>query len=93
MADVFNAEVVTLEVSEGAAFGAALQALWCWRRQQGETVAIEDVTDAFVKLNRKETATPDAKAVEVYRAMQSLQDQTSRALRPVFGGHRALVNR
>jgi sugar (pentulose or hexulose) kinase len=32
MADVFNAEVVTLKVSEGAAYGAALQALWCWRR-------------------------------------------------------------
>ena len=35
MADVFNAEVVTLKVGEGAAYGAALQALWCWRRQQG----------------------------------------------------------
>jgi xylulokinase len=34
MADVFNAEVVTLKVSEGAAYGAALQALWCWRLQQ-----------------------------------------------------------
>jgi sugar (pentulose or hexulose) kinase len=31
MADVFNAEVVTLKVGEGAAYGAALQALWCWR--------------------------------------------------------------
>ena len=36
MADVFNAEVATLQVSEGAAYGAALQALWCWRLQQGE---------------------------------------------------------
>ena len=35
MADVFNAEVVTLKVSEGAAYGAALQALWCWRRRTG----------------------------------------------------------
>ena len=38
MADVFNAEVVTLKVSEGAAYGAALQALWCWRLQKGEKV-------------------------------------------------------
>ena len=36
MADVFNAEVVTLKVAEGAAYGAALQALWCWRREKGE---------------------------------------------------------
>ena len=38
MADVFNAEVVTLKVSESAAYGAALQALWCWRLQQGEKI-------------------------------------------------------
>jgi xylulokinase len=49
MADVFNAEVVTLKVSEGAAYGAALQALWCWRLQQGEKIKIEDITDEFVR--------------------------------------------
>jgi xylulokinase len=91
MADVFQAEVVTLEVSEGAAYGAALQALWCWRRQKGETVGIEDVTDAFVKVNRAETAQPNDKAVEVYRKLQALQDQASRALRPTFSAHRSLV--
>lgn len=91
MADVFQAEVVTLEVSEGAAYGAALQALWCWRRQKGETVGIEDVTDAFVKVNRAETAQPNDKAVEVYRKLQTLQDQASRALRPTFSAHRGLV--
>jgi sugar (pentulose or hexulose) kinase len=91
MADVFQAEVVTLEVSEGAAYGAALQAMWCWRRQKGETVGIEDVTDAFVKVNRAETAQPNDKAVEVYRKLQALQDQASRALRPTFSAHRSLV--
>jgi len=91
MADVFQAEVVTLEVSEGAAYGAALQALWCWRRQKGETVGIEDITDAFVKVNRAETAQPNDRAVEVYRKLQALQDQASRALRPTFSAHRSLV--
>lgn len=91
MADVFQAEVVTLEVSEGAAYGAALQALWCWRRQKGESVGIEDITDAFVKVNRAETAQPNDRAVEVYRKLQALQDQASRALRPTFSAHRSLV--
>jgi xylulokinase len=59
MADVFNAEVVTLKVSEGAAYGAALQALWCWRLQQGEKIKIEDITDEFVALNKAETTTPE----------------------------------
>src|SRR6185436_7354513 len=58
MADIFNAEVVTLAVSEGAAYGAALQALWCWRRQQAEKVNIGEITDEFVELNRAETAAP-----------------------------------
>src|SRR5690606_26161598 len=51
MADVFEAEVVTLRVAEGAAFGAALQAFWCWRRSRGDSVSIESITDEFVKLN------------------------------------------
>ncbi|HEY2953173.1 MAG TPA: xylulokinase, partial [Verrucomicrobiae bacterium] len=80
MADVFNAEVVTLNVSEGAAYGAALQALWCWRLQQGEKATISDITDQFVELNKAETAQPNSKNVEVYRELQSLQDGASLAL-------------
>ena len=91
MADVFNAEVVTLKVSEGAAYGAALQALWCWRLQQGETISISDLTDEFVTVNRAETAQPDARNVEVYRQLQALQDETSLALRKVFAHHRRFV--
>jgi sugar (pentulose or hexulose) kinase len=92
MADVFDAEVVTLQVSEGAAYGAALQALWCWRREQGDSVGIDAITDEFVKLNRSETAVP-GKAVEVYRELQALQDGMSRALRPAFAAHRAFISR
>ena len=91
MADIFDAEVVTLKVSEGAAYGAALQALWCWRMQQGEKVAISDVTDQFVELNTTETAEPDAGEAEVYRQLQELQDQMSMALRGTFSNHRKFV--
>ncbi|MBP9900368.1 MAG: xylulokinase [Verrucomicrobiota bacterium] len=91
MADVFNAEVVTLKVSEGAAYGAALQALWCWRLQQGEKASISDITDEFVELNRAETAEPVATAVATYRELQAIQDETSLALRGVFTKHRRFV--
>jgi len=93
MADVFNAEVVTLQVGEGAAYGAALQALWCWRREKGEKVGISDITDAFVKLNKSETARPNKASVEMYRELQALQDDTSLALRKVFGQQRNFVLR
>jgi xylulokinase len=93
MADIFNAEVVTLKVGEGAAYGAALQALWCWRLEQGETLAISDLTDRFVEVNRSETAEPNPQNVEVYRELQSLQDQLSLSLRDLFREHRAFVTR
>ncbi len=86
MADVFNAEVVTLQVNEGAAFGAALQALWCWRRQRGEKFSIGDITDEFVTLNPAATATPDKRNVTIYRESQSAQDELSRSLRGIFAG-------
>jgi xylulokinase len=93
MADVFNAEVVTLKVSEGAAYGAALQALWCWRLQSGERVSIKEITDRFIELNRAETAEPDPQRVETYRELQELQDEMSASLRDVFVKHRAFILR
>lgn len=93
MADVFNAEVVTLKVSEGAAYGAALQALWCWRLQQGEKVRIEEITDRFVKLNPAQTTRPRRDAVALYRELQALQDELSRSLRGVFTQHRRFLSR
>ena len=93
MADVFNAEVVTLKVSEGAAYGASLQALWCWRLEQGEKVSISDLTDKFVELNAGERAEPDAKNVAVYRELQGVQDEMSMALRDTFKHHRQFLLR
>ena len=91
MADVFNAQVVTLKVSEGAAYGAALQAFWCWRLAQGDTVTLPEITDRFVQLNRSEIAEPVASRVTAYRELQALQDETSLALRKVFPQHRRFV--
>ncbi len=91
MADIFNAEVVTLTVSEGAAYGAALQALWSWRLQQGERVSIDEITGEFVGVNHNESAEPDPRNVEAYLAMQAMQDDLSKALRGVFRKHRQIV--
>jgi xylulokinase len=93
MADVFNTEVVTLEVGEGAAYGAALQALWCWRRQKGENVEIESITEEFVKLNPKETTLPIKENVAVYQELQAIQNESSEALRQVFAKHRSFIEK
>jgi sugar (pentulose or hexulose) kinase len=91
MADIFNAEVVTLRVTEGAAYGAALQALWCWRLQQGEKVKISEITDQFIELNATETTQPDKRAVEIYAELQGIQDEVSQGLRSSFEKHRRFI--
>jgi xylulokinase len=88
MADVFDAEVVTIKVSEGAAYGAALQAMWCWRLQRGDRVGIDEITGEFVQLNKAETTRPNKDNVKLYREWQSIQDELSSALRPVFPKYR-----
>jgi len=91
MANIFEAPVVTLKVGEGAAYGAALQALWCWRLQQGEKAKISDITDEFVELNNNESAEPDASTADTYRELQELQNSLSKSLLKTFTKHRSFV--
>jgi D-xylulose kinase len=93
MADVFNAEVVTLKVSEGAAYGAALQALWCWRRETGEKAGIGEITGQYVELNKAERAEPHAKNVAIYEELQELQNEISLKMRDIFERHRTIVSK
>jgi sugar (pentulose or hexulose) kinase len=93
MADIFNTEVVTLKVSEGAAYGAALQALWCWRLRQGEKISISEITDEFVELNEAETAHPDSNNAKAYAELQEIQNSMSRSLLDTFKRHRRFVLR
>lgn len=93
MADIFNAEVVTLKVSEGAAYGAALQALWCWRQQQGEKVSISDLTNHFVELNELETVQPNSANTPIYQELQKVQDELSKSMLDAFALHRQFVTR
>jgi xylulokinase len=86
-----GAKSKTLKVSEGAAYGAALQALWCWRQQQGEKLAMQDITDTFVELNETETALPNAQNAAVYGELQEVQNKMSGALLDVFEKHRTFV--
>jgi xylulokinase len=91
MADIFGVEVVTLKVAEGAAYGAALQALWSWRLERGDTVSISEITDRFVSVNKSETTVPNSNAAAAYAGIQDLQVSLSRSLRPSFAAHRRLV--
>jgi xylulokinase len=91
MADVFNAEVVGVASEEGAALGAALQALWACRRADGDEVTIESICDRYVRLDEATRTRPDRGRVELYQRMQRLHDQLVQDLGPSFSEHRQLI--
>ena len=91
MADIFDVKVVTLAVGEGAAYGAAIQAMWCWRKNRGEKVKICELTDRFVKLNARESAWPLKQNVAIYQEIQAVQNDLSASLRETFCRHRKFV--
>jgi xylulokinase len=84
MADIFNTEVVCTQTAEGAAFGAALQALWCWKNQCGPKEPIAAITDRLVKLDDKTRCLPNRDAVKTYQRLQILQNKLSSVLRLIF---------
>ena len=91
MADVFGVDVVGMRTAEGAALGAAIQSLWCWRLHHGESVEISDITDRFVKVDPKTLARPIRKNVAIYRQLQELQDRAHVDLREMFAKHRRMA--
>lgn len=91
MADVFNAEVVCVANEEGAAVGAAVQALWAYRKRQGRPVSIEDLCNRYIALDETTRAKPDKSHVSLYSQMQTLHNQLVRDLGRAFSSHRQLI--
>ncbi len=90
-ADVFGVPVVCTRESEGAAFGAALQARWMWERQSGASVAIEALADEWVGMHESSRCEPDAGRHAMYAAMQELHDGLSLDLRSAFSRHHRML--
>jgi xylulokinase len=83
-ADIFDAEVVTLQEEEGAAYGAALQAIWSYRLNSGERITMSEITDNLVQLDESNRLKPIKRNVEIFKRLQSTQDKLSRNLRELF---------
>jgi len=65
LADIFDVQAVCLDNEEGAAYGAALQALWA--HQGGE---LAPLADAFIKADEATRALPDPARAALYRESQ-----------------------
>ncbi|MEM2088124.1 MAG: xylulokinase [Thermoproteota archaeon] len=86
-ADVFNTEAVCIEVDEGAAYGAALQAMWCYLNYVGSKTSVQEICDRYVKLNEETRVSPRSHNVEIYRELQEVYNLVSKSLRSSFKKH------
>jgi xylulokinase len=81
LADCLDVPVVRVVEEESAAFGAALQAFWVWRRLAGDRITADDVASTYVKLDGARTE-PKAANVPTYREARA---RLERETRRIFG--------
>jgi xylulokinase len=87
VADVFGTPVVTLKEAEAAAYGAALQSVWNWRRAGGENVGIADIAAKWVATGRVRVE-PERQNKALYRDLQNRFNDLWRRLGPDFEARR-----
>lgn len=84
IADVFGLHVEVPRQTEGAAFGAALQALWSLQRAQGGSAMPAQLVAAHVAVDPARAAAPDPQRVEAYRAPYRRFLEHLDAVRPLY---------
>jgi xylulokinase len=92
LADIFNTDVVCQQSEEGAALGAAIQAMWAYRRSRGERVGIEDLCQRFAQIDETTRVSPRSEASAIYRQLQLLHDQIVSQLKAPFSLHREIIS-
>ena len=90
-ADIFGCPVVCLSQDEGAAYGAALHAMWVCSHERDEPMSVEQLTDRFVTTDESTRALPNPATRRIYRELQSLYKGASHDLAPSFLQHRRLI--
>jgi len=91
VADVFNAPVVCLNQEEGAAYGAALQAMWAFENARGPAADILEITQRFLRPVEATRAVPATEQVALYQQLQALFNRLVEDLAGAFTQHRRLL--
>ncbi|MGQ9801127.1 MAG: xylulokinase [Candidatus Saccharicenans sp.] len=90
LADIFANPVVTLKEPESAAYGAALQAIWCYRNQRNERVALTELVKEMVKKDVL-AASPRPENLALYQELQARFNSLWQTLAPEFSAQRSLL--
>jgi xylulokinase len=83
-ADITGLPVVMLRESEGAGFGAALQALWTLERRTDPGVTIAQITDEHIEPDVTRCAEPDARTVQAYADAYSAYQHALARIAPLY---------
>jgi xylulokinase len=68
ISDIFDAEVLSFEVKDSAALGAAVRAAHCYLNTHGKGRSWKELTDLFVAEKVVDAVQPDKDAVRIYGA-------------------------
>ena len=90
-ADVFNCPVVCPAGDEGAAYGAALHALWVWEHARGAGRPIAEITRDLVAMDDDTRVVPQPDDAGRYGDLQALFDGAVHDLSRTFSRHRLLI--
>ena len=66
VADVFDIPVTVQTVDEGAALGAALQALWLWEGSEGDKQALQQMVDTHLTIDVERGCAPRTDSAQRY---------------------------
>ena len=83
-ADVLNLPVKVLSNAENAAFGAVLQALWCYQLAQGESSDLNVLAEQHLSRDENKACTPDPETVAQYEKLYQNYTALLNTVSPLF---------
>ncbi len=66
VADIFDCPVICPRAEEAGAFGAAIQAMWCYQNACGQSCELKEITDRYVSLDNKTAVEPRKENADRY---------------------------
>ena len=69
LGDVLDVEVICPNITEAAALGAAIQAVWCDDHERGANRTLAELCDGLVSLDQQTLTRPQAANVPRYQAL------------------------
>jgi len=83
-ADTLNLPVRVLQQEENAAFGAALQALWCLGRENGSQDTIVEITKRHLTEDPSKSCVPNPENIAQYEALFTKYSKLVETITPLF---------